>query len=415
MTGDTYAGSGNRVSDSTATDFGRDGRTLGDALRGHSNSLGFIRLVLASLVIVDHAFPLGGFGVEPVGRWTIGQTSLGGIAVAGFFVISGYLITKSGLASDILQFLWRRFLRIFPAYWMVLLVTALVIAPLVWWADGQALLAYFRSDPAGPVTYLKANWTLRIGTYGIYDLLATTTPYGRALGGSYFNGSLWTLTYEWMCYLLVGIALVFGVLRRARIIVPILTVLLAIAQIIQLLAPKEVGRIAPFLWDPELIFLLLAFSVGACLALYSNMIPFDDRLGVFAGIVLALSLRFGGYATVGLAAGAYFVLYLAVRLPAPFRRVGAKNDYSYGVYIYGFLVQQLLAYMGVTQWGYVPYVLVSLVITFGFAWLSWHGVEKHAMALKGWGPGRGWGHWRDQVAAWRSSRMARKDAILGDE
>ena len=112
---------------------------LGDALRGHNNSLGFIRLVLASLVIVDHAFPLGGFGVEPVAGWTIGQTSLGGIAVAGFFAISGYLITKSGLAADILQFLWRRFLRIFPAYWAVLLVTALVIAPIVWWADGHNL------------------------------------------------------------------------------------------------------------------------------------------------------------------------------------------------------------------------------------------------------------------------------------
>ncbi len=370
---------------------------LGDALRGHNNSLGFIRLVLASLVIVDHAFPLGGFGVEPVAGWTIGQTSLGGIAVAGFFAISGYLITKSGLAADILQFLWRRFLRIFPAYWAVLLVTALVIAPIVWWADGHNLAQYFRSAPDGPITYLKSNWTLRIGTFGIYDILSSTTPYGRALGGSYFNGSLWTLTYEWMCYLLVGICLVFGVLRRAKIVVPILTALLALAQFVQLFAPKQVGLIAPYLWDRQLTFLVLAFAFGACLALYAKAIPFDDRLGVLAGLVLVLSLRFGGYAIVGMAAGVYFVLYLAVRLPAVLRKVGVKDDYSYGVYIYGFLVQQLLSWLGVNSWGYFPYVLISLVFSFAFAWLSWHGIEKHAMSLKDRGPGRGIPYWHDRV------------------
>jgi peptidoglycan/LPS O-acetylase OafA/YrhL len=370
---------------------------LGDALRGHNNSLGLIRLVLASLVIVDHAFPLGGFGVEPVAGWTIGQTSLGGIAVAGFFAISGYLIAKSALAADILQFLWRRFLRIFPAYWAVLILTAFVIAPILWWAEGQNLVQYFRSNPEGPFTYLKVNWTLRVGTYGIYDLLASTTPYGRAVGGSVFNGSLWTLTYEWMCYLLVGICLVFGVLRRAKIVVPILTAFLALAQFVQLFAPKQVGLIAPYLWDRELTFLLLAFAFGACLALYAKAIPFDDRLGILAGLVLALSLRFGGYAIVGMAAGAYFVLYVAVRLPAVFRKVGTRNDYSYGVYIYGFLVQQLLSWLGVNRWGYFPYVLISLVFSFAFAWLSWHGIEKHAMSLKDSGPGRGIPHWRDRI------------------
>src|SRR5690554_1974512 len=89
--------------------------TLGSALQGRSNSLGVIRLVLALLVIVDHAFPLGGFGLDPVWELTRGQASLGLLAVGGFFAISGYLIAKSGLSGDVVQFLWRRFLRIFPA------------------------------------------------------------------------------------------------------------------------------------------------------------------------------------------------------------------------------------------------------------------------------------------------------------
>ena len=57
--------------------------------------------------------------------------------MAGFFAISGYLITKSGLNSDVLQYFWRRVLRIFPAYWVVLVFAAFVIAPVVWVVSGR--------------------------------------------------------------------------------------------------------------------------------------------------------------------------------------------------------------------------------------------------------------------------------------
>ncbi|MDQ1598087.1 MAG: hypothetical protein QOI70_1511, partial [Microbacteriaceae bacterium] len=53
-------------------------------------------------------------------------------------------------------------------------------------------------------------------------------------------------------------------------------------------------------------------------------------------------------------------------------------------------------------WGYVPWVAVCLIISAALAWLSWHGVEKRALALKDWGPGRGFQFWRDWgVAALR--------------
>ena len=162
--------------------------SLSVALGGHHNSLGFLRLVLACLVIFDHAFPLGGFGPDILYSVTRGQASLGSIAVAGFFAISGYLIAKSGMSADVIQFMWRRFLRIFPAYWVVLLLTALIVAPLLWLAQGDSLAAYFRFAPNGPFDYFGRNWTLNIGTYGIYDILTTTTPYGRSIHGSAFNG-----------------------------------------------------------------------------------------------------------------------------------------------------------------------------------------------------------------------------------
>ncbi|CAN5212023.1 acyltransferase [soil metagenome] len=373
--------------------------SLNEALGGHRNSLGLIRLVLASLVIFDHAFPLGGYGADPFWTLTKGQASLGSIAVLGFFIISGYLIAKSAMSADWLQFLWRRFLRIFPAYWVVLLFTALIVAPIIWTIGGNALSAYFTFAPTGPVAYFVKNFTLQIGTYGIYDLLATTTPYGREVQASVFNGSLWTLAYEWQCYIMIGLLALAGVLAKARFVVPLLTAFVGAVEVMSFIDWDATSRFVPALADPELLQLTFAFLVGSSIAVYSNEIIFDNRLGIFAGVLALLSLRFGAFSIVGVAAASYFVFYLAARLPRRVQWIGGKSDYSYGVYIYGFLVQQVLAYFGVHNLGYVPFVLIALVLSLGFAWLSWHLVEKRAMALKNWGPGRGWRYWWDRIRA----------------
>lgn len=383
------------------------GSKLGDALRGQANSLGLIRLILASIVIFDHAFPLGGFGHDPFWAITRGQASLGSLAVAGFFAISGYLIAKSGMSSDFMQFMWRRILRIFPAYWLVLALTAFVIAPFIWVTAGSGLGEYFRVAPNGPFNYLTANWTLEIGTYGIYDIFKDTTPYGQEVGASVFNGSLWTLIYEWVCYLIIGVMVAFGVLLRARVMVPILAGFFMMLQFMSLTNPGGLAAIAPFFSDQNRITLTLTFLLGSVLAVYSKQIPYNNLLGILSGIIVLVTLRYGGFLTIGLVAGTYFVMYLAVRLPAVCRKVGAKNDYSYGVYIYGFLVQQILAYYGVHELGYIPYSFAALFISFGCAWLSWHLLEKRAMALKDWGPGKGWQNATNRWAAWVQKRKAK--------
>lgn len=384
--------------------------SIAEALGGRHNSLGFLRLVLATLVIFDHAFPLGGFGEDILWGHTGGQASFGTLAVGGFFAISGYLIAKSGMSADVMQFLWRRVLRIFPAYWLVLIVTAVIVGPVIWAISGESLRSYFTLAPNGPVNYFTANWTLKIGSYALYDIFADTTPYGHLVHASVMNGSLWTLYYEFLCYLLIAVAVVFGVMKNARVLVPIFTGFLLIAQVANLVAPEQLGKVAPILTDSQFLFLTLTFLVGSTIAVYSRQVPFDDRLGIFAGAVFLVTLRYGGFQTIGVVAGVYFILYLAARLPRPFQRIGAKNDYSYGVYIYGFLVQQILAFFGVYKLGYFPFVISAAIIAFGCAWLSWHLVEKRAMELKGWGPGRGIQYWSDRVAEARRARASRQEA-----
>lgn len=375
--------------------------SISSALNGSRNSLGLIRLILATSVILSHAFPLSGAGGDPLWQISRGQVSVGSIAVAGFFAISGYLITKSGYSTDVVQFIWRRVLRIFPAFWLVLLVTALLVGPVLWVAQTGRIEGYFTTSEQGPLGYLARNWWLEIGTYGIYDLLQTTTPYGISTDSSAFNGSLWTLIYEWHCYLAVAVLVVFGILRNARIVVPTLAGVLFVLQLVATADITIVGRAVPFLADPHLLNLGFVFACGAVLAVYSREVQFDDRLGILALLVMGCTLFAGGFSTFGMVAGAYFVLYLAARLPASVQWIGRRTDLSYGVYIYGFLVQQVTAYLGWHEWGLVPWILACAVISLGCAWVSWNVVERHAMALKDWGPGRGLRFWRDH---WRASR-----------
>jgi len=368
--------------------------SLAEGLRGHSNSFGLLRLILASSVIFSHAFYIGGWGEDPTHEWTHGQETIGGFAVVGFFVISGYLIAKSGAGNDIMQFLWRRVLRIFPAFWLVLIVAAVVVGPIFWVASGHPLGAYVTTQGAGPLGYLILNSDLTIRHYGIYDIFATTTPYGDYTGGvSVFNGSLWTLAYEWTCYLVIAAFVVLGILRRARFLVPVAAGFFYVLIVFGRFIPGGPGAIHPRLGDPFTLRLTLIFLIGSTMAMYARRIPLRDWLGVVGWVVAVTTLFTHGWVPIGYPAFAYALLWTAARLPERFRRIGAKNDYSYGMYVYGFLVQQATAYLAWYRLGYVPWVIICLAITAACAYASWHLVEKRALALKDWGPGRGLRYW----------------------
>jgi peptidoglycan/LPS O-acetylase OafA/YrhL len=382
-------------------------RSIGEALSGHSNSLGFLRLVLASIVIFDHAFPIGGFGQDVLLDLTKNQVSMGGLAVDGFFAISGYLIAKSAMSADIVQFMWRRFLRIFPAYWALLVLTAFVVIPVVWIAQGQRLATYFALGGNGPYRFVSANWSLRIGTYGIYDVFQKTTPYGHEIGASAVNGSIWTLIYEWNAYLLIAILLVFGIFARAKIVVPLVTAVLAVLQVVLLVAPNTLIDLIPWASDPYTVSLTLTFMLGSSIAVYSKKIPFSNSLGILSALVVLYTMHDGGFTLIGVPAGVYLILYLGARLPVWFHRIGSRNDYSYGVYIWGFLIEQILAQVGLYKLGYFPFAIGTLILSLGMAWLSWHVVERRAMSLKDWGPGRGIRYWWDAILVRRKRAQER--------
>lgn len=113
------------IGTSNAPRVSRGRQTIGEALSLRHNSLNFLRLALALTVIVSHCVAFGAFGAW--GSWqSFNRTPLGTLAVYGFFAISGYLIAGSVLSHGPVRYLWQRFLRIFPAFWVCLIMTAFV-------------------------------------------------------------------------------------------------------------------------------------------------------------------------------------------------------------------------------------------------------------------------------------------------
>jgi peptidoglycan/LPS O-acetylase OafA/YrhL len=328
-------------------------------LEGRRNNLDFLRFAAASGVILSHAFPLGeGRGtVEPLEDFTRGQLSLGRLCVAVFLVISGVLITRSWERTpDLARFTWARVLRIFPGLGVMLLLTTLVLGPAFttlpprdYFLSADTHLYWVRN-----VTLVAPQWNLP----GVFERNA----YSPAV-----NGSLWTLVYEVGFYLLtLGLGLT-GLLRKGMVVFG--WVGAAVASLIT-------GRLG--FW-PELY---LYFGGGAALYLWRDRVRMSPWLALACAAAWLVMARLG-YGRIGTGLfGAYVVLYLAYLPLGALADFGRRGDFSYGVYVYAFPVQQAVTALlgGRTAWW--VNAAVSFPVVVALAALSWHLVEKPALGLK---------------------------------
>lgn len=344
---------------------------LSRAFDPRQNSLNALRLLLAASVIVSHCWPIGGFGGDPM----IGKTGLGKLAVYAFFAISGFLITRSrDAASSGARYLWHRVLRIYPGYWICLLTIAALAAPLSHVHDHRALS---RFPLAAAVTYVGVNAPLTYLREGIHGTLT-----GAPLPGGIWNGSLWSLSYEFMCYLAIGFLAWRGLLRRGPV------ALCTFAGVAVLVFHLALPQVLPHIFVFDVVRLLdvgLCFAAGSLLYLNADRIPMSDF-----GAVIMLSIAIVGFAAFAHPAPlimfpvAYLSLWLSIRLP--FAGRFKRNDISYGVYIYAFPIQQLLSNFGMNRHGLPLYMFLSLTFVVPVAAASWLFVERNAMRLRDWHP-----------------------------
>jgi peptidoglycan/LPS O-acetylase OafA/YrhL len=343
---------------------------LSNFSQGRDNNFNLIRIVAALAVLITHSFALaiGSGDAEPF-RESLGMT-MGSIAVDVFFITSGFLVTSSLLnRQSAIEFIWARALRIFPALLVMLFLTVFVLG--VFFTE-LPLSVYLSS--ANTYIYLTKCATLFMGVSynlpGVFD----GNPYKSAV-----NGSLWTLPHEVRMYailVVVWIALRITPKLRLTTFQVVVIVFSFSAGIYLLFGNFHFHRIDNF---GKLFFM---YFVGATFYVLRNRIVISRRLfwlfvvGLLATIGHAHIFFVVYVFTIG-----YILFYLAY-VPSGFvRKYNQLGDYSYGVYIYAFPVQQAVAALdpGIT----VPQmILFSATITILLATLSWHLLEKRCLSLK---------------------------------
>lgn len=294
-------------------------------------------------------------------RATAGQSELGVVAVDGFFLVSGYLVYLSwGRSRSAGAFVAKRALRIYPAYLVVLGFTAAAAAV----SAGPRAAAYLRS-----LAFFHDR-VLAAAVYFVPGGLDGGAVYPHNPMPGIANGSLWTLRHEVQCYAVVLLLGSVGLLGRR-------SVAAMAAGSYLLLAASAVLHL-----QTDHVRFLAYFFLGAAAA--------DLPAGVFR-----LTLPRAGLAAAVLAAGArmppYFpavappaLCYLIFAVAFAPVKVGpglfARWDLSYGVYLYGWPVQQLVVSAGAST----PLAVFALSVppVLLLAGLSWRFVEAPALALK---------------------------------
>jgi peptidoglycan/LPS O-acetylase OafA/YrhL len=329
------------------------------------NNFGILRLIFASMVVLSHAPELvdGTRSRELLTR-LFGTLSFGEMGVDGFFLISGYLITRSFLTSPgLLSYLTKRVARIYPAFLVATIVSIFLFAPL----SGTALSALAFRDWLHVVKYAA---------------LLQPPPVPAFPGVHYpvLNGAMWTIAYEFRCYLLVVALGLMGILQRRKF------VLIGTTLVVLFMAARP-----PIAFDPSNVFLgnitqsvrmTGAFLVGTIFHLFRDVIVYRNGYAIFAAIALIACMFVPGVAEPALCIfGGYLIFWLAlVAKASPLSRLTTEHDISYGLYLYTWPIQSVLVFFdrNISPW---LMFAASLGLAALCGYVSWTLVESRVQQL----------------------------------
>jgi peptidoglycan/LPS O-acetylase OafA/YrhL len=330
----------------------------------HHNNFDLLRLIGALLVFYSHSKPqynlpepllINSDVHEPINYGTLG--------VSIFFAISGYLVTQSWFRSDnSKQFAKKRLLRIYPGMIASFLVVSLLI--------GSVMTELPLGEYLINLIIMLPDFVLGIIVFYMPNLPGV---FSHSSSHGAVNISLWTLLYEFFCYFLIWL---FGFKLNLHKSLPIMLVLFLLVFFEHIFLPGT-----SFYW---LKYLHIAtFMLGGCFYLWQGKIPMNHLLGIASAAILLSLFIFNIYCLPAyLLTVTYLVFYIALKLPH-FGNVAKYGDFSYGVYLYSFPLEQSFAEL--YHWNiplYPFYFASSLATTFAFAAFSWHVVEKQALKLK---------------------------------
>lgn len=348
-----------------------------ERFQGVGPGFDLLRVVLASGVVVWHCFPLTTGNARLIDATPL--WFLVNVFVPMFFVVSGFLVTASAHRVSLVPYLLNRVARIVPALFVVVTLSALVIGPLV---TSTPLASYF-ADPLVPRYVLNTVGLVAYRLPGVFETLPTP---------SVVNGSLWTVRFEYACYVGLGGLVLLGLARRwwpyalAYLLLLLVAVWLAVARA----AGAEAGATLPIGEGilPQAMKVLPYFLLGGLLYVLRDRVPFDARLAALAAAAIPAVGLVGEASWLKvplfwLALGpvlAYLTVWLGLaRLPKP--EILGGGDFSYGIYLFHFPILQLLVlWTGVRDWWLLALMAALPVLLVAAA--SWHFVEKPALVLR---------------------------------
>jgi peptidoglycan/LPS O-acetylase OafA/YrhL len=338
------------------------------------NSFDFLRFVLAVVVIYSHSYLVlhGSNEWELLGRLSRAKMDAGDVGVNSFFLISGFLIAHSWLNSDgFWSFLKKRALRIYPAFLVAMLLCGLIVAPLA--SDGSA-------SPFSPRQLVR--WGAQAVTLQQYGApgMFVSNPVPMKV-----NGPMWSIRYEWWCYMAVGLAGTLSLLTRPRVVLTLFVVALSLsfAQSRVEFIPGA-GTLERYFGEPAIWPRFASyFLAGVLFYLWRGRIPRSKVLASIALGVVLLSYAFPVLLPITMpTCWAYVLFFVAYCGITPLERWGRWGDFSYGLYLYAFPIQQLLVMWSRERFSPLGLFVLVTGLTLPMAVVSWYLVERPCLRLK---------------------------------
>ena len=363
------------------------------ARRGVGPGFDFLRLTLAVGIVAWHTDALiSGDGTFDH-QWLIWFP--GYAILTMFFALSGFLIAGSAERLSLGNFLVNRALRIIPALTVEVTFSAFCLGPAfstLPWRDyiSDALTWHYLTNVAGLINYRLPQVFLQHPT-------------------SFINLSLWTVPYEYACYAVMSVLMVLGLLRRPMLLAGGAAAIVVVGLAAAPLGSPEhgsdlLGRVVGPVFGPvfdhvfdhvvDHVFLadqsrlFVGFLLGVLLFVVRDKVPYSHCLAVVSAVV-CLAVAFAGpadwigYPVVNMIAApalVYLTGYIGVsNIPAlPLYR---RGDYSYGIYLYGFPIQQIMLDLIPVRSPLLQFLLAVPAISV-FAALSWHCIEKPILRMR---------------------------------
>jgi peptidoglycan/LPS O-acetylase OafA/YrhL len=320
-----------------------------------------IRLVGALAVIFSHAFLIatGSEKSEPLVRLLGPHNIVGLYGVFTFFVISGFLLARS-LSADpnAIKYMVNRVLRLLPAFIFCAMVCALLIGPVF---SSVRLSTYF-SDSA-VFEYFRVSLD-QLTDMKLPGLFAYNGEIANVV-----NGSLWSLRYEALSYVLLLV--LWTVFRRSGLVAGVIVVVAALTRLFPAVERAIAG----------VAFTLPYFATGVLM----NWIYARFGTRKLGALISGAGLLAGCFLGSGFLAfalfGAYLIVFLGERPNFLSKLTNKIGDCSYGLFLYGWPVEQIVKQLtGTTN----PWRLMAITLPFAFllAYISCHVIEEPALGFK---------------------------------